>query len=143
MEQNSDLVQAGNLIHENSYQERSAEMEEVLIDGIKIDYFDKKTNTIHETKKSDKMEDAHILQLKYYIFILKKNGVENVKGKLEYPKLRETRLIELTSEDEIKILEYEKEIKEIINSKNCPEIVKKKFCEKCAYFDFCYVNEFE
>jgi len=40
MEQTSDLVYDGKLIHETSYPQRSERYEEVEIDGIKIDYYD-------------------------------------------------------------------------------------------------------
>ena len=39
MEQNSDLVYAGKLIHEESYPQRSERYEEIEIDGIKVDYY--------------------------------------------------------------------------------------------------------
>jgi len=60
MEQNSDLVYEGKLIHESTYLQRSEKYEEIEIDGIKIDYYDKKRKVIHEVKKSDKMEVAHV-----------------------------------------------------------------------------------
>ena len=38
MEQESDLVYEGKLVHESSYPQRSSRYEEVEIDGIKVDY---------------------------------------------------------------------------------------------------------
>ena len=55
MEQESDLVYEGKLIHEESYPERSSKYEEVAIDGIKVDYYDAKNHVIHEIKKSNKV----------------------------------------------------------------------------------------
>ena len=46
MEQESDLVYEGKLIHEESYPERSSKYEEVAIDGIKVDYYDAKNHVI-------------------------------------------------------------------------------------------------
>lgn len=43
---------------------------------------------IHEIKKSNKIEKAHVYQVKYYILTLKKMGVENVTGEIDYPKLK-------------------------------------------------------
>jgi len=143
MEHTSDAVGLGKLIQETSYDQRSEQMEEVEIDGIKIDYYDRKNKIIHEIKKSDKMEDAHEWQVKYYIYVLKNRGVEGVTGILEYPKLREKQKVILTEEDETKIQSIEKEIRTIINSDNCPPTIHKKFCGKCAYYDFCYINEEE
>lgn len=42
MEQESDLVYEGKLVHESSYPLRTARYEEVEIDGIKVDYYDSK-----------------------------------------------------------------------------------------------------
>lgn len=42
------------------------------------------------------MDTADEWQLKYYIYVLKNNGIDNVKGLLEYPKLRKTEEILLS-----------------------------------------------
>lgn len=42
MEQESDLVYEGKLVHESSYPQRTARYEEVEIDGVKVDYYDAK-----------------------------------------------------------------------------------------------------
>ena len=69
MEQNSELVAEGKFIHENSYPKRSEKYEEVEIDGVKVDYYDAKNKVIHEIKKSNKVENAHFWQLKYYLYV--------------------------------------------------------------------------
>ena len=61
MEHTSNAVFEGKLIHKTSYPQRSAKYEEIAIDGIKIDYYDTKNKIIHEVKKSDKAEKAHII----------------------------------------------------------------------------------
>ena len=75
MEQNSDLVYAGKLIHEESYPQRSERYEEIAIDGVKVDFYDAKRKVIHEIKKSDKVEQAHEWQLKYYLYVFERNGM--------------------------------------------------------------------
>ena len=90
MESTSDLVSLGKLIHETTYPQRSERFKEVEIKGIKIDFYDQKNKIIHEIKKSDKRQEAHIWQLKYYIYVLEQEGIEKVSGVLEYPKLRKT-----------------------------------------------------
>ncbi len=141
MEHTSDTVFDGKLLHETSYPQRAKKYQEIEMDGIKIDFFDPKTNTIHEIKKSKSIEDAHRLQLKYYIYRFKKLGVENVKGILEYPLLRNTEKVSLANKDEDKLENIESEIKKIIGNENCPQRIKKSFCRKCAYFDFCWSEE--
>ena len=61
MEQESDLVYEGKLVHESSYPQRTSKYEEVEIDGIKVDYYDAKNKVIHEIKKSNKVDKAHEL----------------------------------------------------------------------------------
>lgn len=104
MEQVSDLIFEGKLIHEDSYPQRSANYEEIELDGIKVDYYDAKRKVIHEIKKSNKMEDAHEWQLKYYIYVFEQNGIEEVSGILEYPILRKTKEVILVVLTENKLL---------------------------------------
>lgn len=143
MEQNSDLVYEGKLIHEESYPQRSAKYEEIEVDGIKVDYYDAKSKVIHEIKKSDKVEKAHEWQLKYYLYVFERNGIEGVTGILEYPKLRKTEEVVLSDIDREAIVEMSAEIERIIRSETCPSLAKKGICKNCSYFDFCYSGEGE
>lgn len=143
MEHNSDLVYAGKLIHEDSYPQRSERYEEIEIDGIKVDYYDTKRKVIHEIKKSDKVERAHEWQLKYYLYVFERNGIEGVSGLLEYPKLRKTSEVLLSDVDRETVAEMEVKIKGIIESDTCPPLEKKGICRNCSYFDFCYSGEEE
>lgn len=110
MEQTSDLVYDGKLIHETSYPQRSGRYEELELDGIKIDYYDARNKVIHEIKRSDRVEPAHEWQVKYYIYVLERNGVKGVSGLLEYPTLRQTTKVELTDADRQNIAEMEKKL---------------------------------
>ena len=141
MEQTSDLVYDGKLIHETSYPQRSERYEEVEIDGIKIDYYDTRNKVIHEIKRSDKVETAHEWQVKYYIYVLENNGIDGVTGILEYPELRQTTKVELTDADRQKIKEIEDKIAQLISSDECPPVIHSKICKNCSYYDFCYVEE--
>lgn len=140
MEQTSDTVYQGKLIHENTYQQRSEKYKEITIEGIKIDYFDARKNVVHEIKKSDKKKEAHIWQVKYYLYVLEKNGI-NATGMLEYPKLRKTDEVLLSGPDKDYIVESANKIVEIINSEKCPERIPESKCKNCSYFDFCYSAE--
>ena len=140
-EHTSDLVYDGKLIHESSYPQRSERYEELEIDGVKIDYYDVRNKVIHEIKRSDKVEHAHEWQVKYYIYVLERNGIEDVKGVLEYPALRHTAPVILTDADRIRITEMEKEIRQLIEGDVCPPVINAKICKNCSYYDFCYVGE--
>ncbi len=141
MEQNSDLVYEGKLIHESSYPQRSSKYEEVAIDGIRVDYYDARNKVIHEIKTSNKIEDAHEWQLKFYMYIFEKHGIEGVSGILEYPVLHKTRKICLTDADRDEIRKMLTSISAIVDQKSCPEICRKNICRNCSYYEFCYTRE--
>lgn len=141
MEHTSDIVAEGKLIGETSYQDRSAKYTELEIDGVKIDFYDPKTRTIHEVKKSDKVETAHIAQVKYYLYILRKNGIEEPQAILEYPRLRQRESVFWEEGDAEKIQNWIREIQALTNQDSCPPLEKKPICKKCSYFDFCYIEE--
>lgn len=141
MENTSDLVYEGKLLHETSYPRRSEKYQEIELDGIKIDYFDPKNKIVHEIKKSDRHEEAHEWQVKYYLFVLEKNGVEGATGLLEYPKLHRTNEVLLTTPDREAIEEMIVDIGEIIRLEHCPDRLLKSQCKNCSYLDFCWSGE--
>lgn len=143
MESTSDLVYEGKLLHETSYPRRSEKYQEIAIDGIKLDFYDAKNKVVHEIKKSDKHEDAHVWQVKYYLFVLEQNGVLGATGILEYPRLHKTEEVFLTSADRENIAEMITKIETIIRQDNCPERLPKSRCKNCSYFDFCWSGEEE
>jgi CRISPR-associated exonuclease Cas4 len=143
MEHTSDAVYEGKLIHESAYPQRPERYQEVEVAGIKIDFYDQKNKVIHEIKKSDKIEDAHEWQVKFYIYTLENIGVEGVTGILEYPQLRKTSHVSLNDEDRRRLMEDTIKIEELIESEKCPPIIKSKICKSCSYYEFCYCKEEE
>lgn len=141
MEQTSQTVAEGKLIGENSYPERAEKYTELAMDGIKIDFYDPKKNVVHEVKKSDKVEEAHIAQVKYYLYILRKNGIEEPSASIEYPKLRQRQIVEWEEDDEEKIEQWKMQVEEIVSKEKCPPVLNARICRSCSYFDFCYAEE--
>ena len=142
-EHTSDIVYDGKLIHEDSYPQRSSKYEEIEIDGIKVDYYDTKNKVIHEIKRSNKIEQAHEWQLKYYMYVFEQHGVTDVKGVLEYPTLRKTQSVVLSDVDRDRIKEIIADIDKIISSEECPPLQKKGICKSCSYYEFCFTKEIE
>jgi CRISPR-associated exonuclease Cas4 len=140
MEHTSDTVYEGKLIGEESYPNRAAKYTEIEIEGVKIDFYDAHHGVVHETKKSDKVEHAHIAQTKYYLYILQKNGIQATEGIIEYPKLRKTHTVHLTEEDKVEIERWLADIAQILGQDVCPDKIKKSFCKSCSYFDLCWVE---
>lgn len=134
LESESDLVKLGRLIHREFY---DREEKEVQIGPIAIDAVRRGDELeIREVKKSKSMEKADFYQLAYYLFYLSKLGI-SAKGKLSYPKIRESIEIELDdglSKEIEKILEEVEEVKR----GDLPDAEKMKHCRKCAYFEFCF-----
>jgi CRISPR-associated exonuclease Cas4 len=143
MEHTSDLVYEGKMLHESAYPQRSERYSELEIDGIKIDYYDARNKIIHEIKKSDKIEQAHRWQVKYYIHVLERNGIENVRGLLEYPTLRHTEEVLLSEEDRNTLTVIKADMLNIIENEECPGVINSKICSSCSYYEFCYVKEDE
>lgn len=143
MEHNSDLVFEGKLIHENTYTYRSERFKEIELSGIKIDFYDPKNKIIHEIKKSDSYDIAHVWQLKYYLYLLEQHGVKDVKGVIEYPQLRKTEEVNLSTEDIKSIQEIITKIEDIIGSEVCPARILQSKCRNCSYYDFCWSGESE
>jgi CRISPR-associated exonuclease Cas4 len=141
MEHNSELVAEGKLIHETSYPQRAEKYTEIALEGAKIDFYDAQNKVVHEVKKTDKVEVAHIAQVKYYLYLLKSNGVDGAEGVIEYPKLRQKELVQLGEEDIPEIERWKNEIRKILAGKDCPPLVKMRICKKCSYYDFCYSGE--
>ncbi len=136
MESFDENVILGRILDENSYKR---DEKSVQIDGtINIDFVEK-NGVIHEVKKSRKIEQAGIWQLKYYIWYLKQKGVENIKGEMDYPALKQKLDICLTEDDERYIKEVLREIEKIKKEELPPQCEKKGFCKKCAYFDLCFI----
>jgi len=140
MEHNSESVALGKFISESTYQRENHEIHITTDeDDIVLDFYDDKTKTIHEVKKSDKMEETHVWQVKFYIYVLEKKGIEGVTGEIDYPKLKQKEKVTLTEEDRRRLEEIRIAIAEIRNLEIPPEVINKPFCKQCAYYELCYV----
>lgn len=136
LEDNSEDVGIGKLIDETSYQR---EKKHINIDNIINIDFIKDWEVLHDIKKSRSIEEASIWQLKYYIYYLRKKGVNIEKGILDYPKLKRRIDVFLEDIDNEAIEKIIKEIDEISNLSRPLERETKKICKKCAYYELCFV----
>lgn len=137
LEKESDSVAIGKMLHEDRYKKS---FKNVTIDGISIDFVKTgKGLEIHEIKKSKKIDAADRAQLLFYLYFLKKRGIE-AAGVLNYPLLNKTEKIELNSEDEATTEKDIVNIKDIILG-SMPSPERKKICSKCAYEEFCFCGD--
>lgn len=136
MEQGNENVEIGKAIDEETYRR---DKKHINIDNIiNIDFIRSK-RILHEVKKSNKIEEASILQVKYYLYFLNKRGIENIKGKIDYPLLKQSIDVELVNEDIVMIEEILDDIQNIVKASNPPSLEKKRICKSCAYYDLCFI----
>ena len=141
MEHTSDIVAEGKLISETTYLDRVRKYTELAIEGIKIDFYDAANKVVHEVKKSNKVEKAHLAQVKYYLYILVKNGIERPSAIIEYPKLKQRETLDWDNSFIAEAVAWKQEVSDLVQSPSCPPLVKKTICKKCSYFELCYVGE--
>lgn len=134
MEQESELVQIGKLIDENSY--KRDKKHTYLDDLVCIDIV--RNNVICEVKKSSSQLQMAKQQLKYYLYLLNEKGIK-VTGELLVPKENKKEIVELTKEDIIVIENQLQLIKDICNVNQPPLVSKQKACKNCAYYELCYI----
>lgn len=135
MESENEDVQIGKAIEEASY--RGVE-KGILIDGtINIDYV--RDGVVHEVKKSRRIEEASVFQMKFYIYYLKSRGVNVESGIINYPELRQTAVVSLGEDDVYEIEKAIREIKNIEEQETPPAVRGLSFCKKCSYFDLCTI----
>lgn len=152
MEHTSDIVYEGKLIGETTYPQRAERYTEVEIsvepdvpDGIglaaKIDFYDPYLGVVHEVKKSAAKEKAHVAQVQFYLYVLRKNNIKAEYGIIEYPKLRQTERVELDTSGEEILKGWIANASRIIESEQCPALLPISKCRSCSYFDFCWCGE--
>jgi RecB family exonuclease len=136
MEQDNENVKIGKIIDETSYRRDN---KHINIDNvINIDFI-RNQGVLHEVKKSKKIEEAGLLQVKYYLYYLKNRGVDSIKAKIDYPLLKQTLEVELLEKDIEMIEKALNDVENIVEKKTPPTLQKKNICKACAYYDLCYI----
>lgn len=137
MEQTNENVLIGKVIDEETYKR---DKKHINIDNIVNIDFIRSKNMLHEVKKSKKIEQASILQVKYYLYFLYKKGIKDIKARIDYPLLKQNIDVELKEDDIDKIEVILKNIKDIVNKDIAPQQFNKKgICKSCAYYDLCFI----
>jgi len=134
MEHSSDRVRLGKHLHEKSYsRERDREID---INGlIRIDMVG---HRLREIKSSRKMLAAHRMQILFYLYYLKRLGVEGLEGELNFPKERRKEVIVLDAEAERRVEEVIAGIVRIEEMQSAPEAEFRTICRACSYGELCW-----
>ena len=150
MEQESTTVALGRQIGASSYER---ETKELLLTAEapcgtplvgKIDWADLDGGVLHETKKSRAAEDAHRWQLRFYLWLLRLNGVTRAdgspfRGEINYPRQRRTERVELTTDHEQRLESIVAHLRRLSEQEHPPpRIESRSFCRQCAFEELCY-----
>jgi CRISPR-associated exonuclease Cas4 len=135
--QNFDLLELGRLIHEEAYSRYKHEL--INAPGMKIDivtYMENKL-LIGEIKSSSKKLKQAKLQLLYYLYILKNQGIK-AEGELLIPKEKKRMKVNLDEQSEIELKRLLEDLKRTIELEKPPKAEYKTLCKSCAYGEFCW-----
>lgn len=134
--QNDENIALGKFLHEKTYKRKD---KEIVFGNVKFDVVleSKDRLVIGETKKSSKFEEASKWQLMYYLWTLKKAGI-NASGVLLYPNEKKRVEIELDKQNEKTLIKYVEEIENICQLEVPPKVCECKYCKNCGYREYCY-----
>lgn len=149
MEQENEDVQVGRLIDKSTYSRAKKAIDlDAEIDGVsltgRIDTINLREGVLHEVKKSRAVEEAHVWQLRFYLWLLRLSGVvrhdgQQFTGQLDYPKLRKTERVELDIEHVGQLRDIVMSLAESAASPTPPpRHPRRSFCRRCAFEDLCY-----
>lgn len=136
LEEGYENVEIGKIIDDTTYKRSKKHIQ--IDETINIDFL-KDWDIIHEIKKSASIEEASIMQVKYYLYYLNSKGVEVSKGILDYPLLRQRKEVILEEDDIGAIKKTINEIEKIIKEPLPPPKISSKICKKCAYYEMCFI----
>lgn len=138
MEQESELVSLGKMLHQDSY--KRDKRDQTVDNLISFDFIrNRDVLEIHEVKKSKKMSKAHEYQLLYYLYYLKhEKGINDAIGIIDYPKIRRRETIKLDERKETELKNIIKRIGKIL-AEDMPTPERRSACRRCAYYEFCFV----
>lgn len=130
------LLEIGRLYDTSTYKR---DKKQISMSGMKIDLLKKRDGEllVGEVKKTSKFEEAAKMQLAFYLYRLKEQGIE-LEGELLVPKERKRERIKLDAPLLNKLETAMEDIEAIINSDKPPAAEKVKYCRNCAYNDFCW-----
>lgn len=136
MAYDNDDITIGKDIHKNSFKRKN---KEIQIDNMVFDFIeDKNKLTIFEVKKSSKLLKSSKYQLYYYLYSLKKVGLDS-KGVLVFPKEKKRESIYLSSDIEEELNEIISNISKIAEQEKPPKEINTSYCRKCSFFELCKI----
>lgn len=135
-DEDNPYLELGRIIHDDSYKR---EKKEISYGNMKIDLLKKQDGkvVIGEIKKSSRFERSAMMQLAFYLYNLKKEGIE-ATGELLIPKEKKRIPLELDEGKEKELKRAFFEIETLLNQEKPPEPKRIRYCTNCAYREFCW-----
>lgn len=129
----NEHVLIGKYVDETTF---SRESKKIVIEGVcAIDFIKEGEHLeVHEVKKGRGDDIGQEMQVQFYMFVLRRIFIKEVRGFLHYPLKRKIKVVTL---DEKKVLQSLSEIREIISS-SCPVPGRKPICRGCSYAEVCW-----
>jgi len=137
-DQRHDAVEIGRHIDETTFEREKKKIYLADVSAM-VDMITKKGDEyfVAEIKKSSKRMDNAIIQLKYYLYLLRRKSLI-IKGMLKIPKEKKSVEVELTDGDIEDIERTVKKIFAVLYREEPPDRIEKKICSKCAHYEFCW-----
>ncbi len=137
-EHTSELVELGKILEEKFFKD-TQNLDEFFYEPIKVDFITLDDGiVVHEVKRTKSLQEAHVWQVKYYIWYLRNKGIDALYGVIHYPRSMNRTKVDLQDSDNKLIEEALKSIRKILSMPKPPRVERKPYCKKCAYFYFCY-----
>lgn len=135
-EREFDLLAEGRLNQEVHYERATKELS---LPGLRLDQVRREGGklVVSEVKKSSKFLPSARMQLGYYLWRLKREGLE-ASGELLVPEERFKEVVELTEEMEREVEDLVARIEGLTEAPSPPPAKKIPFCKRCAYAEFCW-----
>lgn len=134
-EHTSDLVALGRLTDETSFA-RETERGVDIGGFARLDFTTR--GIVHEVKRGPSQRKAHLLQVAYYLSLLRQRGVETT-ATLHYPHQRRTERVELTPALQEQLGAVLRDISRLRESPRPPRVAARMpVCRHCAYDEWCW-----
>lgn len=136
-DKDNDFLREGLYIHEQAYQ-KSHEKEKSF-GGNTLDTMQHQDGKliVGEIKKSSKCIESARMQLLYYLYTLKEQGIL-AEGVLQFPEEKKTEKVILDEEEICKVKQKLIEIEAVVSQNKPPKPRWIACCNHCSYCESCY-----
>ncbi len=135
-DQMHESIQLGRINDQTSYPRKKKYL---YFEGGVVDLYREENGqmVISEVKKSSRFEESAKMQLLFYLWKLKQNGID-ASGELRIPKEKKVIPVQLDAEAEACLAQTCRAIETIVQQELPPPLMKCRFCRGCAYLEFCW-----